>query len=163
MPFSHSQVLCLWMKKVFTKSLSMQWKIWKRKNGSYGFSHGKSSLFIQRLNFNSFTLLTFLGFVQPLSETMCVLVDKQWTGECRVQRSCSSRPDRPLRSQVGCEVHDCTLNQNTCHVDLMDKLGREKVASKPRNHYLMLLPIFKEMLKYSTPKYMKIEETIHQH
>ena len=49
----------------------MQWKRWKREVGTWFFSRKKVSLFIQRLGFNFFPLISFLGFVQPLFEASC--------------------------------------------------------------------------------------------
>ena len=61
----------------------------KKKDRNLVFLKEKLSLFIKRLDFNIFTHLAFLGFVQPLSKThchasqlcICVLVDVQWTGK----------------------------------------------------------------------------------
>ena len=37
--------MCLWLRNVFTKSQSMEWKRWKREVGTWFFSKGKSSFF----------------------------------------------------------------------------------------------------------------------
>ena len=71
MSFFHSQGLCLWMRKVFTKSQSKEWMRWKREVGTWFFSKKNVSLLIQRIGFTLLTPLGFLGFVQSLSEAFC--------------------------------------------------------------------------------------------
>ena len=58
----------------------------------------------------------------------------------------------------GAHLHSQT---NTCHVDYASNLGREQVASSSWDLGLMLLLVFKERLKYTTPTYMKTQKKIY--
>ena len=55
----------------------------------------------------------------------------------------------------GAHLHSQT---NTCHVDYASNLGCEQVASSSWDLGLMLLLVFKERLKYTTPTYMKTQK-----
>ena len=61
-------------------------------------------------------------------------------------------PPKVARWSLGEHLHSKT---NTYYVDFASSLGREQVASRSQNFELMQLPVFKEMLKYTTPNYMK--------
>ena len=121
----------------------------------------KNSLFSYKgLTSIILTLLAFLGFVQLLSKASC---HASQLCVCVCARARAMWPGCHLRLRDGCEVHDYTLIQSTSHVDLAGKLGYEQVASRLRDHWLMLLQIFKKRLKYFTPKYRNTLEIVHQH
>ena len=115
----------LWMRNVFTESLSMEFKRWKREMNTWFFSkenalssHTKE--WLHSLDTFQVSRVWSILIRNPLPcltvVCVCVCVCVCWQigsgkSNCRESRSCNSQPVRPLRSQDGCEVHGCTLRQ----------------------------------------------------